>query len=160
MVLNSCARLCDFYTQLFDVVKDFSFKVSPTGAITFNNPNKRLHPYLGIYSEFCNAFCEQTNSLYRSYTTNRSSCMDLTQMYSNNSENKAFIIPLVQNGHVGVRIDEHFTKNIISASPKSSKFYMATGYFNLTSNYINRILTNAAQFNILTTSEIGKSYLF
>ena len=160
MVLKSCAQLCDFYSLLFDIVKDFSFEVGPTGAISFNNMNKRLHPYLGIYSEFCNTFSEQINSLYRSYTTNKSSCMDLAQINSDPSEDRAFIIPLVQNGHVGVRIDEHFTNNIISSSSKATQFYMATGYFNLTPNYINRILTNAAQFKILTTSALGKSGLF
>jgi len=158
MVLKSCAQLCDFYSLLFDIVKDFSFEVGPTGAISFNNMNKRLHPYLGIYSEFCNAFSEQINSLYRSYTTNKSSCMYLAQINSDPSEDRAFIIPLVQNGHVGVRIDEHFTNNIISSSSKATQFYMATGYFNLTPNYINRILTNAAQFKILTTSALGNGF--
>lgn len=61
-----------------------------------------------------------------------------------------WLFPLVQMGQLGVEHDAEVTTRILSDAPSGSSICMATGYFNLTQQYVNTIIKeSAAQFNVL-----------
>lgn len=160
ILLKDCKNLCDFYCLLFDSVRDFSFKVDKNGEINFFNDNKSLHPYQGIYTEFCNEFANKIDVIYEKYRSDLS-CVDLNVEKFEALENdngKAYVVPLVQNGLANVRIDETFTKCFITNAAPGSLLNLATGYFNLTDDLIERILKSKAQHEILTTSALANGF--
>lgn len=61
-----------------------------------------------------------------------------------------WIIPLVQMYPLGIRQDELVTSELLQSAPQGSKLHLATGYFNLTGDYIDIILNSSAHFRILT----------
>lgn len=161
IILKDCKKLCDFYSLLLDQIKDFSFQVDTSGQVTFVNDNQSLHPYLGVYSDFCQEFSNRIHEFYRKYEQLNS--IDLKQIDFENDNleqdtDKAYIVPLVQSGPANVRFDEEFTDYIVSNSPGTSEINLATGYFNLTTNLMKRILNSEALIKVLTTSELGNGF--
>jgi len=71
---------------------------------------------------------------------------------------KAYIMPLVQNGVADVRYDEKFTKSFLTKATADSILHLATGYFNLTDELIDRIIKSNADFQVLTTSALGNGF--
>lgn len=162
LILKDCKHLCDFYSDLFDQIKDLSFGVNKNGQVTFNNKNQSFNPYQGNYFDFCQEFSERIHELYRSYRREQNS-FDLNKINFENDDlgqntSRAYLIPLVQNGLAGVKYDEVFTNYIISNSPARSDLSLATGYFNLTPNLMDRILNSQAPIQVLTTSELGNGF--
>ncbi len=162
IVLKNCKHLCDFYSVLFDAIKSFSFKIDSNLDVLFENDNRSLHPYLGIYTEFCQEFAKSIDGIYEKYCR-QSLSLDMTnfnidQDEFGRNEEKAYIIPLVQNGVADVRFDEKFTNSFIAKAPADSMLHLATGYFNLTDKLIEIILKNSAQYKVLTTSALGNGF--
>lgn len=158
MVLKDVKPLCDFYSSLFDKITEFSFQVKSNGDVTFNNLDQSLHPYLGEYSQFCTTFSKSIYSLFNNYTKLDFNSIDFCQDELIKDSKKAFIVPLVQSGNIGVRIDEQFTNEVVLKSSSTGLVHLATGYFNLTSNMINRIFKSNAEIKILTTSPLGNGF--
>ncbi|XP_035695175.1 CDP-diacylglycerol--glycerol-3-phosphate 3-phosphatidyltransferase, mitochondrial-like [Branchiostoma floridae] len=63
-----------------------------------------------------------------------------------------WICPLVQMGPLGVWHDEMVTRRLLRTAPKESELLLASGYFNLTEDYMNVMLQADADFNILMAS--------
>lgn len=59
------------------------------------------------------------------------------------------IFPLLQMGPLGIMQDEMVTSKIFESSPHGSKSFLATGYFNLTENYLNRIINSKGKYEVL-----------
>jgi CDP-diacylglycerol--glycerol-3-phosphate 3-phosphatidyltransferase len=160
MILRDCKELCDFYQSLFNVVAQFSFKVNSDGSTSFNNL-KRYHPYLGSYKHFAQEFSKQINTVFKSYenkTTNKT-LPNIESSTENNSEtSKAFVIPLIQNGCVNLNNDKEFTNNMFSLTTQLSQIYLATGYFNLTKFYMNSIIKNKSDYQVLTAAPLANGF--
>ena len=73
-----------------------------------------------------------------------------------------WIFPLIQMGPFGIYDDEHVTKTLLCKAEESDRIFLASGYFNLTEEYIKEILHESrAQFHILTASPlVSFSHLF
>ena len=64
-----------------------------------------------------------------------------------------YIYPLVQMGQLGIYFDELAFDTLLRQAPAESNIHLASGYFNLTDDYINTIIhESAANYNILTAS--------
>ncbi|CAH1273157.1 PGS1 [Branchiostoma lanceolatum] len=63
-----------------------------------------------------------------------------------------WICPLVQMGPLGVWHDEMVTRRLLRTAPKESELLLASGYFNLTEDYMDVMLRADADFNILMAS--------
>ena len=58
-------------------------------------------------------------------------------------------------GPFGICDDEHVTKTLLCKAEESDRIFLASGYFNLTEEYIKEILHESrAQFHILTASPL------
>lgn len=59
------------------------------------------------------------------------------------------VFPLLQMGTMGVRQDEHVTRNILACAPPNTDLLMATAYFNLTDDYWNALFETKSQVELL-----------
>lgn len=51
-----------------------------------------------------------------------------------------WIFPLVQMGQFGIEQDSNVTTRLLAEAPLGSRLFIATGYFNLTRQYMNTIM--------------------
>lgn len=58
-----------------------------------------------------------------------------------------WIFPLVQMGQLGVETDSACTRRILESIPADAEMSLATGYFNLTQDYMDSIL-NVSRANV------------
>lgn len=64
-----------------------------------------------------------------------------------------WLFPLIQMGPFGICDDEHVTKKLLCQAEENDKIFLASGYFNLTEEYMANILNESkAQYKILTAS--------
>ena len=64
-----------------------------------------------------------------------------------------FILAKVQMGPLGVHVDSTATQALIESAPSNAQIFLASGYFNLTQNYMDVILDKSkADFQILMAS--------
>jgi len=64
-----------------------------------------------------------------------------------------WLFPLLQMGPLGVKDDEYVTDKLFHLSDSSDRILLASGYFNLTSRYMNVVINESkAKFEILTAS--------
>ena len=65
----------------------------------------------------------------------------------------SLLILQVQMGPLGVHADSAATQALIESAPSGSQVFLASGYFNLTQNYMDVILDKSkADFQILMAS--------
>ncbi|KPJ08772.1 CDP-diacylglycerol--glycerol-3-phosphate 3-phosphatidyltransferase, mitochondrial [Papilio machaon] len=71
-----------------------------------------------------------------------------------------WVFPLIQMGEFDITQDEYATCNILSSAPKGSYLRLATGYFNLTENYVNTLLKNCkANISLLMAHPNANGFL-
>lgn len=74
-------------------------------------------------------------------------------MYCNSSWKyilDTWILPMVQMGQLGIEQDAQITDKLLSEAPRGSRLAIATGYFNLTTQYMNTLIQKSqAQCDIL-----------
>ncbi|GAM28802.1 hypothetical protein SAMD00019534_119780 [Acytostelium subglobosum LB1] len=63
-----------------------------------------------------------------------------------------WIFPTIQMGPFNIRHDEVCSSYIFANIPSTSKFFVASPYFNLTKNYLQLILSGKPQIDIITCS--------
>ncbi|KAK9883251.1 hypothetical protein WA026_001440 [Henosepilachna vigintioctopunctata] len=74
--------------------------------------------------------------------------------------NDTWIFPLVQLGQFGIEQDAQITEKLFRAAPKHSKLNIATGYFNLTEDYMNTLIHKSqAECNILMAHPKANGFL-
>ena len=62
------------------------------------------------------------------------------------------IYPLVQMGPLGITVDQEVTRQMLGEGDEASTCYLASGYFNLTSEYMDTIIQSNATYEILMAS--------
>ncbi|XP_030840085.1 CDP-diacylglycerol--glycerol-3-phosphate 3-phosphatidyltransferase, mitochondrial [Strongylocentrotus purpuratus] len=62
------------------------------------------------------------------------------------------IYPLVQMGPLGITVDQEVTRQLLGEGDPEAVCYLASGYFNLTSEYMDTILQSNATFEMLMAS--------
>ena len=79
---------------------------------------------------------------------------------ASSSDIDTWLFPLIQMGPFGICDDEHVTKTLLREANESDRIYLASGYFNLTEEYMEEILNESrAQFKILTAApQVGFLY--
>ena len=159
MVIKNCKQLCDFYENLFDSISEFSFKLNKSGKLEFNHEDSSIHPYLGNYNLFSQSFSRSVGNIFTKYDNYfknpiKENLLDLATQ----SSQKAYILPLVQSGDFGIRMDEVFTNSLIESAPPNSEIALAVGYFNLTQNYQRTMLKSKTDFKIMTASPLANGF--
>ena len=107
----------------------------------------------------------------------RKSVLDITQNYLSRNDKvtarestiaaqsdinvDTWLFPLIQMGPFRINDDEKVTKLLFTQSDVGDKILLASGYFNLTSQYINVVLNQSkASFDILTAAPEVRKILF
>ncbi|XP_063961961.1 CDP-diacylglycerol--glycerol-3-phosphate 3-phosphatidyltransferase, mitochondrial-like [Lytechinus pictus] len=76
----------------------------------------------------------------------------LEDQVKNIKEADTVIYPLVQMGPLGIIVDQEVTIQLLGEGDPAAVCYLASGYFNLTSQYMDTILQSNATFEMLMAS--------
>jgi CDP-diacylglycerol--glycerol-3-phosphate 3-phosphatidyltransferase len=124
-------RLCDFYCGLARRVQKFSLKMDENNNVGLCEDWEQL-PYEGSK----NGFIERAGDIVEDYLLE-------TKDERNIHKEEGFdtwIYPLVQMGQLGIHQDSQATDRILAEAPKNSTLCVATGYFNLTNQYMSTLI--------------------
>lgn len=135
-------RLADFYSNLVYKVQEFSFQVNVNAEIELH-PKWNMLPY---DSDKINFVTKARENIFNYFAN---VCEE--QKYASTEKNAdTWIFPLIEMGQLGIHHDSVVTKKLLSASMQNSKLQLASGYFNLTDDYMNTLTDNClANCNIL-----------
>ncbi|XP_062122488.1 CDP-diacylglycerol--glycerol-3-phosphate 3-phosphatidyltransferase, mitochondrial [Drosophila sulfurigaster albostrigata] len=138
--------LADFYAQFIERVQEFSLAVSADSTEGLHS-SWRILPYEGTKEQFIKLAKERiTNFVQEAYQR------QVQLRATDNSSRKAdtWIFPLLEMGQLGIHHDSVVTKQLLSNCIAGSRLKLATGYFNLTQEYMDTITHKClAQCSIL-----------
>ncbi|XP_058809122.1 CDP-diacylglycerol--glycerol-3-phosphate 3-phosphatidyltransferase, mitochondrial isoform X2 [Phymastichus coffea] len=137
-MIEDCKELCDFYCDLVQNITDFSFQLLPDGNTSFSTKVKS-HPFKSPSNEFTQEAADRILNLFQTEMDKRS------ELYKTEiPKADTWIFPLVQMGQLNIRHDSEITLKLLQTAPSGATLRLATGYFNLTTEYKNA-LVNACQ---------------
>ena len=70
-------------------------------------------------------------------------------LYLYYTESDTWIFPTIEIPPCDIHIDSETTKRVLLSVPKNTIVHLASGYFNLTSFFVDAILSSKAEFNLL-----------
>lgn len=144
IVIND-KHLSDFYFNLISKVQEFSLRVTSDFEVGLH-PNWKISPYEGTKLDFV----AKARELVGEYFTDTFETQRHRQINVPLETADTWIFPLIEMGQLGIHHDSVATKKLFSASLPNSKINLATGYFNLTENYMKTLTTDCkANCNIL-----------
>lgn len=135
--------LADFYAQLIERVQEFSLAVSADATEGLHR-NWRILPYEGTKEQFIRLAKERvTNFVQEAYQRQ-------LKLREENTQADTWVFPLLEMGQIGIHHDSVVTKQLLSNCIDGSRLKLATGYFNLTQEYMDTITHKClAQCSIL-----------
>ncbi|XP_017868862.1 PREDICTED: CDP-diacylglycerol--glycerol-3-phosphate 3-phosphatidyltransferase, mitochondrial [Drosophila arizonae] len=135
--------LADFYAQFIERVQEFSLAVGADAAERLHR-NWRILPYEGTKNQFIRLAKERiTNFVQDAYQRQ-------LQIREKSSQADTWVFPLLEMGQIGIHHDSVVTKQLLSKCIAGSRLKLATGYFNLTQEYMDTITHKClAQCSIL-----------
>ncbi|KAK6478237.1 CDP-diacylglycerol--glycerol-3-phosphate 3-phosphatidyltransferase [Huso huso] len=151
ILLQDCAELADFFSELVGAVGDVSLQLQPDDTVQVKEG--MVHPYKGDHSEFCTAASKrimQVVDLARARQQLSASTTEETQRRQGPGDTLVF--PLVQMKPLGIGLDETVTKRLLTEAGDDSRVFLASGYFNLTRAYMELVLGTRADYRILLAS--------
>ena len=129
--LSHCSDLCKFFVDIVEAVAQESFKLkSHDGTPVFMGEH---HPYEGDNTKYRLHAEKRLSSLMRTY-------QDRYPKPARLSDDQALVVPLVQMGVFNIHHDRDFNIHLYSHLPRDSKLYLATSYFNITTDYERELI--------------------
>ncbi|XP_012215557.1 CDP-diacylglycerol--glycerol-3-phosphate 3-phosphatidyltransferase, mitochondrial isoform X2 [Linepithema humile] len=149
-VIEDCEELCDFYNELVEKVTEFSFLLQPDGNTSLN-PAANCHPYKGSRKIFTQEAAYRIQTLFQNEIEKR---MDLDK-----ADADTWIFPLVQMSQLNICHDSEVTLKLLQMAPAGATLKLATGYFNLTSDYSQAVLRDCqATCHLLTAHPTANGF--
>ncbi|KAL7288390.1 hypothetical protein TKK_0017481 [Trichogramma kaykai] len=140
MIENS-PDLCDFYYKLVKKVTEFSFQLDSYGGLHYHSDS---HPTETSEDLFAAEAYQKIHGLLQSEIEQRSEL-------NASAKSDTWIFPLVQMAQINLKHDSKITLKLLENAPAGATLRLATGYFNLTSEYKNAILKDCqADCHLLT----------
>ncbi|CAK9802029.1 CDP-diacylglycerol--glycerol-3-phosphate 3-phosphatidyltransferase, mitochondrial [Anthophora plagiata] len=133
-VIEESKELCNFYDELVKRVGEFSFVLQPDGTTTLNSTMK-VHPLKNPTKFIEEAACS-VKTLFQKELKERS---DLEKL-GKNLDADTWIFPLIQMGQLNIYHDSYITLKLLRTASPGTTLKLATGYFNLTSEYSEALL--------------------
>lgn len=101
------------------------------------------------YKVFAKERIQKVCSFWKSYTSSNECDKDTSV--------DTWLFPLLQMGPFGIKDDEQVTDRLFHQSDSNDKILLASGYFNLTSRYMDVVINESkAKYEILTAApEVG-----
>ncbi|XP_001605516.1 CDP-diacylglycerol--glycerol-3-phosphate 3-phosphatidyltransferase, mitochondrial [Nasonia vitripennis] len=144
-MLEDCKELCDFYCSLVEKVSEFSFQLESDGSTRFSDKISS-HPFESPDEEFTEEASDRIRNLFQAEINKRS------ELYKAEiPRTDTWVFPLVQMGQLNIRHDSEITRRILERAPTGATLRLATGYFNLTTEFRTAILNSCrADCHLLT----------
>ncbi|ESP04009.1 hypothetical protein LOTGIDRAFT_185397 [Lottia gigantea] len=162
VLFNNCPDLADFFDNLVQTISKFSFQLQSDNTVTLH-PQWKLHPYKGWkLTAFTTAARTEILNFIESVKSNKERLRQFEASTSNlawtkhseiSSRNKqcdTWVYPLIQMKPFEIIFDEIATLSLFNEAAAKDEILLASGYFNLTDNYLETILKDSqAKFSIL-----------
>ncbi|KZC05620.1 CDP-diacylglycerol--glycerol-3-phosphate 3-phosphatidyltransferase, mitochondrial [Dufourea novaeangliae] len=136
-VIEDCKELCDFYNELVEKVGEFSFLLQPDGTTVLNSTTN-VHPLKDKSLKFIENAADSVKSLFQ---RELEKCSNVEKL-GKDSNADTWIFPLIQMGQLNIYHDSQITLKLLQTTPPGTTLRLATGYFNLTSEYSDALLKN------------------
>ncbi|XP_018570441.1 CDP-diacylglycerol--glycerol-3-phosphate 3-phosphatidyltransferase, mitochondrial [Anoplophora glabripennis] len=144
-------RLSDFYSGLVSRVQRFSLQMDRNNNVGMNEEWKHA-PYEGNKTEFV----EKAGDTIEQYLLEAKDEQNVHKQEGFDT----WILPMVQMGQLGIEQDAQITDKLLSEAPNGSKLAIATGYFNLTTQYMNTLIKKSqARCDILMAHPKANGFL-
>lgn len=150
--MKNSPSVADFLDDLVKTVSDFSLELQKDGT-TFLNHTSNPHPYRNWDG---GRLFKQTANLKVKDFMDKWTKRSRTGVEQN--EGDTLIFPLLQMGPLGITQDEQVTSRIFQNAPKGSRSFLATGYFNLTSRYLEDILKAQGYYEVLCAHPLANGF--
>ncbi|XP_053980299.1 CDP-diacylglycerol--glycerol-3-phosphate 3-phosphatidyltransferase, mitochondrial isoform X2 [Hylaeus volcanicus] len=135
-LIEDCKELCDFYNELVERVGEFSFLLQPDGTVVLNS-TANIHPFKDSSKKFIESAAHSVKT-FMQREIERSNF----EKIGKDSNTDTWIFPLIQMGQLNVHHDSEITLKLLRTAPPGTTLRLATGYFNLTSEYSNALLSD------------------
>ncbi|XP_077300552.1 phosphatidylglycerophosphate synthase 1 isoform X2 [Arctopsyche grandis] len=126
-------RLADFYANLVSVVQSLSFQLQKDGSVMMEQGS--CNPCLDDVKLFIDNASRKIQQYFDNAVFNQ---QNEGQEYIDSTD--TWVMPLIQAGGLGIRIDSEVTRYLLASAPPLSNIKIATGYFNLTNEYTEAII--------------------
>lgn len=124
--------LADFYAEFISRVQEFSLSVNKNSEVGLHS-NWQILPYEGTKDEYIRTAKKSiTDFMQQVYQRQQKVCTETKDADS-------WIFPLVEMGQIGIHHDSVVTKRLLSNCIQDSRLKLATGYFNLTQEYMDTL---------------------
>ncbi|XP_042883700.1 CDP-diacylglycerol--glycerol-3-phosphate 3-phosphatidyltransferase, mitochondrial-like [Penaeus japonicus] len=176
-VFENCPALASFYHRLIDTVSKFSFLLHKDNT-TAMPQESTVHPFLGDYKKYCNAVREAVEHLWRKEC--EKSVLRLQHISEGhhhhlpsdkrgddskggsepNNTPDTLVFPTLQMGPFGITNDSVITNKLLTQAEEGARIQLASGYFNLTKEYMECILHQSrATYGILMAHPKANGFL-
>lgn len=152
IVIKNCRLLADFYDELVSYVSRFSLQLDSRNIVSLH-PKWHLHPFKSRRRDFVAAARQCVLDCY-----NRAKLRVSSEGHQSNDD--TWVFPLVEMGQLGVHHDSVVTTMIMETALPHSTVHLATGYFNLTQNYMSSIVEHSsAKYNLLMAHPTANGFM-
>lgn len=150
VLIENCPALADYYEGLVDTVATFSLGMDREGEFR-TNKEFASHPFKGKL----NQFIEESSGLVRRFLED--------QKVKNKVDTEDFdtvVFPTVEMGQLGIKQDSEITSRILRSGGPGGIFHFATGYFNLTEDYMRDMMdSQQSNYSILMAHPKANGFL-
>ncbi|XP_073463013.1 CDP-diacylglycerol--glycerol-3-phosphate 3-phosphatidyltransferase, mitochondrial [Aquarana catesbeiana] len=154
ILLQGCAQLADFFSELVEAVGDVSLQLQPDDTMEVEEGME--HPYQGDKKKYCEAARERVMDVIETARSKQcelhSASFQSGQPAPGTDPPDTWVYPLVQMKPFGIHIDELVTETLLTEAERGDRLHLTTGYFNLTQGYMDLVLGTRADYNILLAS--------
>lgn len=156
ILFKNCPTLANYFTELIETIETFSLNLQSDGSFQLHKSWK-YHPLSWKHNkQFVIEARQRMNNLNAKYSVNVEECINQQQ-----NSCPTFALPIIQMNCLGIRDDFTYTSKLMSSCPPGSSLRLASGYFNLTNEYIDILLNQSAKkvnCNVLMASEPVNSF--
>lgn len=139
LVVEDSKELVDFFDKLVETVCQFSFQLNENNHLNLNSDFPH-HPCDSNQHEFTQEAKRRIENLFEKQPKASSSVLQWPNPYSYDT----WIFPFVQMGQLNIYMDNILTREILEKVPKNAELCLATGYFNLTQEYMESLLEHSS----------------
>ena len=142
IVVSDAPRLADFCARIVDVVAAHSYRLQTDGTLAMD-------------SKIADPLAFLSKDAYRQ-SMNDSICdiveSEVAATRGMPKTSDTWICPLVQMGLYDLRHDQMATRALLEGTDPGSSLSLATGYLNLTDEYVDLLMKSKAMYRVLTAS--------
>ena len=142
-LIQDCPELANFCEKLVETVCQFSFRLNEGNELLMDSSFPH-HPCKSSSNDFSAEAKRRVDHLFKEQLRRNS---DTSRFHPSGPAKDTWIFPFVQMGQLGIFMDNICTGKILNDVPSDAELCLATGYFNLTQDYMTSLL-DVAQPNI------------